>query len=149
MAQNIVRQKLKGTGPRKPAKPDEEPNFYSMPLPVPEASYAASTARGYADALAMQCGAGVADTTTIAAPSTSAAQPPAPSSSITLRKSLGLPLLSATMAFPTARSCTTPADEVMKRDSLESYFAGGPPVTDEDEVSALEDPSLWRYLGGL
>ena len=150
MAQNIVRQKLKGTGPRKPAKPDEEPNFYSMPLPVPEASYAASAAMGYVDALAMQCAAGVSDNIAAsAAPSMNSVQPPAPPSSITLRNSLGLPLLSATMAFPTVRSCATPAEEVIKRDALETYFAGGPPVADEDEVAALEDPGLWRYLGGL
>ena len=31
LAKKIQRQKIKGNGPRRPAQPDQEPNFYAMP----------------------------------------------------------------------------------------------------------------------
>ena len=31
LAKKIQRQKIKGMGPRRPAQPDQEPNFYAMP----------------------------------------------------------------------------------------------------------------------
>ena len=36
MAKKIQRQKIKGMGPRRPAQPDQEPNFYAMPSLLPE-----------------------------------------------------------------------------------------------------------------
>jgi hypothetical protein len=37
LAKKIQRQKIKGNGPRRPAQPDQEPNFYTMPTIPPEA----------------------------------------------------------------------------------------------------------------
>lgn len=37
LAKKIQRQKVKGKGPRRPAQPDQEPNFYAMPNLRPEA----------------------------------------------------------------------------------------------------------------
>ena len=135
MAQSIVRQKLKGTGPRRPAQPDTEPNFYSMPLPEPETPFATSTAMSYVDASSLHCNGASLSTN------------PEPPSSITLRNSLGMPLLSTTMPFPMRSSSS--AEDAAKRDVLESIMLSGSAVTDEDESAALEDPGLWRYLGGL
>lgn len=165
MAQRIVRQKLKGTGPRRPAQPDSEPNFYSMALPIPEESYGTPVSTttlntttyaddpfcGAAGRVAAQHGAGMSLATTAnpAQPSFSAPLPAPPASSITLRNSIGMPLWTAATAFPVTRPAISSAEEVIKRDVLESLILSGVPGTEEEEATALEDPGLWRYLGGL
>jgi len=122
MAQNITRHKLKGTGPRRPAQPDQEPNFYAMPLLVPEQSSTVQddpSTLQHTDQSSLYCGPGMGAGNFGAAASNISIPP----SSITLRNSLG---------------------------ALESLFMSAPSTGDDEETtSALDDPNLWRYIGNM
>jgi HSF-type DNA-binding len=126
LARHIQRHKVKGNGPRRPAQPDAEPNFYAMPAaktPLSadseDAQETSTTDNGYP---AFSC-------TFPATPPATATLPPAlPSlSNMTLRNSVGLTLLAN--------------HQIPKFSDIFRFFPDCR-NTDEQDVLALEELAL-------